>query len=130
MVETCRLHSFILSRGVNPELESLRRASPQCGNWVNVSVLRLNRGLLNPISPLRGARVPRGKPSTRLQALVGENQNLRKTSMLLLRYRNQRITIVSTPLSPLWIRSWPKLRINSVEITLSYSPTSHSFDSL
>ena len=78
----------------------------------------------------RDARVPRGKPSTRLQALVGENQNLTKTSMLLLRYRNQRITIVLTPLSPPLIRSWPKLRINSVEITLSYSPTSHSFDSL
>jgi len=28
---------------------SLRRTSPQCGNCVNVSVLRLNRGLLNAI---------------------------------------------------------------------------------
>ena len=47
------------------------------------------------------------KPSTVLLALAGENQNI----MLLLRYRNQRITIVSTPFSSLSIRSWPKMSI-------------------
>ena len=117
---------------------------PRCQSWVGIfeesftSVWKLGECISIKIKSwiaesdfsFRDARVPRGKPSTPLQALVGENQNLTKTSMLLLRYRNQRITIVSTPLSPLWIRSWPKLRINSVEITLSYSPTSHSFDSL
>ena len=46
----------------------------------------------------RDARVPRRQPSTRLQALVGET----KTPMLLVRHRNQRITIESTPYSPLW----------------------------
>ena len=48
------------------------------------------------------------EPSTRLLALAGENQNI----MLLLSYRNQRITIVSKPFSPLKIRSWPKIRIH------------------
>ena len=37
--------------------------------------------------------------------------------MLLVRHRDQRITIESTPFSPLWTRSWPKLRIGSVEMT-------------
>ena len=32
--------------------------------------------------------------------------------MLLLGHRNQRITIVSTPFTPLWIRYWPKLRFS------------------
>ena len=62
-----------------------------------------------------------------------------KTPVLLVRHRNQRITIKSTPSSPLSIRSWPKLRIGSVEmtkmlfctlgdVTRSDSPTSDSFD--
>ena len=44
------------------------KASPKCGNCVNVSVLRLNPGFLIPISHFARDRVPRGKPSTRLQA--------------------------------------------------------------
>ena len=32
--------------------------------------------------------------------------------MLLLSHRNHRITIVSTPFTPLWIRYWPKLRFS------------------
>ena len=32
--------------------------------------------------------------------------------MLLLGHRNHRITIVSTPFTPLWIRYWPKLRFS------------------
>ena len=40
-----------------------------------------------------------------------------KTLVLLVRHRNQRITIESTPFSPLWARSWPKLRIGSVKMT-------------
>ena len=53
MVETCRLHSFILSRGVNPEVESLRRASRQCRNWVNVSVQERIKGTekVSPYTP-------------------------------------------------------------------------------
>ena len=88
---------------------------PRCQSWVGIfeesftSVWKLGECISIKIKSwiaesdfsFRDARVPRGKPSTRLQALVGENQNLTKTSMLLLRYRNQRITIVSTLLSPL-----------------------------
>ena len=37
--------------------------------------------------------------------------------VLLVCHRNQRITTGSTPFSPLWTRSWPKLRIGSVEMT-------------
>ena len=43
---------------------------------------------------IRDARVPRQQPSTRLQAVVGET----KTPVLLVRHRNQRITIESTPI--------------------------------
>ena len=32
--------------------------------------------------------------------------------MLLLGHRNHRITIMSTPFTPLWIRYWPKLRFS------------------
>ena len=32
--------------------------------------------------------------------------------MLLLGHRNHRMTIVSTPFTPLWIRYWPKLRFS------------------
>ena len=94
---------------------------PRCQSWVGIfeesftSVWKLGECISIKIKSwiaesdfsFRDARVPRGKPSTRLQALVGENQNLTKTSMLLLRNRNQRITIVSTLLSPLSCsRNW------------------------
>ena len=63
------------------------------------TVLRLNRGLLNPIIfSFRDAGVPRGKPSsrsTRLQALVGENQNVNATHCI---WYNQLIdgTVISS----------------------------------
>ena len=61
----------------------------------------------------RNVRVLRRQPSTRLQALVGENQNASAAAPL----SKPENTIESTPFSPLWTRSWPKLRIGSVEMT-------------
>ena len=112
---------------------------PRCQSWVGIfeesftSVWKLGECISIKIKSwiaesdfsFRGARVPRGKPSTRLQALVRENQNLTKTSMLLLL------------LSPLWIRSWSKLRINfcfdslwTADVSPRSSPLSdvYSFD--
>ena len=61
----------------------------------------------------RDVRVPQRQPSTRLQALVGENQNASAGAPL----SKPENTIESTPFTSLWTRSWPKLRIGSVEMT-------------
>lgn len=128
----CRLHSLIVSCGVHRELESLSSLLLTRFDkiwFVNVSVLRLKRGLLNPISHSTVlvchktlnivTSVSRGKPKHHAAP-----------------YRNQRITIVATLFSSLSIRSWPKMRIHWKwtvvcalgDITLSDSPTSDSFD--
>ena len=61
----------------------------------------------------RDALVPRRQPSTRLQALVGENQNA--WSAACSPSKPEDYHVESTPFSPFWTRSWPKLRIGSVE---------------
>lgn len=61
----------------------------------------------------RDARVPRRQPSTRLQALVGENQNAGAAGPP---SKPEDYLMESTPFSHLWTRSWPKLRIGSVEM--------------
>ena len=78
--------------------------------------VKMNSWIAESDSLFCDACVPRRQPSTRLQALFRESGKT-KTPMLLVRHRNQKITIDSTPFSPLWTRSWPKFRIGSVEMT-------------
>ena len=94
----------VLTDGGNLSI-TLIHSFPQWPSWVGIfeesftSVWKLSECISVKIKSwiaesdflFRDARVPRGKPSTCLQALLGENQNLTKTLMLLLRYRNQRI---------------------------------------
>ena len=83
----------------------------------------------------RDARVPLGKPSTRLQALVGENQNVNAAPPLSKPEDYQHVNTFLTSLEKILAEIENRFSGNDQDvlcalgdIILSYSSTSHSFD--